>query len=165
MEVPTIASLRLCFAAALSTCCVREINDAKVATSTRPCALVKTSSSAPSMMASEGVRPGCSALVESENNASTPRSPNSASLPRSMGHPSTGVGSSLKSPVCTTNPTGVVIANPTASGMLCEVWKNSTSNGPRLIFSPACTVWIVSLSSRRASRSLFSSSPRVIAVA
>ena len=46
-----------------------------------------------------------------------PPSPNSASLAKSVNRPSTGVWSNLKSPEWTTKPTGVVIPNPTPSGM------------------------------------------------
>src|SRR5258707_1293924 len=59
---------------------MREINEAKVATMIRPGAARKTRSKASSMTASESVQPGRSALVLSDNNASTPRFENSASF-------------------------------------------------------------------------------------
>ena len=44
--------------------------------------------------------------------------PSSANLCIAVGRSSIGVWSSLKSPVCTTTPTGVWMPSPTPSGML-----------------------------------------------
>ena len=57
-------------------------------------------------------------MVLSASKANTPRRANSASRAKSGGHPSTGVWSNLKSLECTINPTGVLMPNPTPSGML-----------------------------------------------
>ncbi len=94
---PAIAILRPLFMAASATCCTREIKEANVATIMRPFASAKTLSNAGPMTASEGVQPGRSALVESESSRSTPRAANSASFAKSVGQPSTGVWSNLKS--------------------------------------------------------------------
>ena len=56
---------------------------------------------------SDSVYPGRSALVLSDIRSRTPRRPNSANLCISICFPSTGVISTLKSPVWTTVPTGV----------------------------------------------------------
>ena len=80
MLVPTKAILRPCSSAALPTCCMREISEAKLAMMIRPLALRKTSRKAASITLSEGVQPGRSALVELASSASTPRLENSASL-------------------------------------------------------------------------------------
>ncbi len=58
---------------------------------------------------SDGVNPGRQALVESESSSLTP--PDRLAIApindRSVLRPSTGVGSSLKSPLCMIVPTGV----------------------------------------------------------
>ncbi len=97
MLVPARAILRPLTLAASATCCTREISDAKVATITRPLASAMTFSNAGRMTDSDGVQPGRSALVESESRRSTPRFENSESLAKSVGQPSTGVWSNLKS--------------------------------------------------------------------
>jgi hypothetical protein len=43
---------------------------------------------------------------------------------------SRGVGSTLKSPVWITTPSGVVMASITALTMECVTWMNSIENGP-----------------------------------
>ena len=63
------------------------------------------------------VKPGRSALVESDIRQSTPSCPISASLPRSIMPPSIGVVSILKSPVWTMVPPSQRIASPSASGI------------------------------------------------
>jgi hypothetical protein len=80
MLVPIKVILRPWRSAALATCCIREISEAKLAMMMRPGAFLKTSSKAGSITRSEGVHPGLSALVESASKASTPRAANSASL-------------------------------------------------------------------------------------
>jgi len=165
MLVPTNDRTRSWAAAARAACWMREISEAKVPIKIRPGAWRKTSSKAASITASDGVQPGRSALVESASRARTPRSPNSASLPKSVGRPSTGVWSNLKSPEWTIRPAGVPIPRPTPSGMEWHTWKNSTVKGPIRASSPACTVWIVALSRPPPRLSLASSKPRVSGVA
>jgi hypothetical protein len=55
------------------------------------------------------------------------------------GSPSTGVWSSLKSPVCTTSPCGVRNANAQPSGMEWLTCTTSTTNGPCSIVSAGAT--------------------------
>ena len=95
MLKPTKAIFRPCRWAAFAACCIREISEAKEAIIIRPGASLKTSSKAGSIIFSDGVHPGLSALVESAMRAKTPRLENSASLAKSVGQPSTGVGSNL----------------------------------------------------------------------
>ncbi len=52
-----------------------------------------------------------------------------------VSRPSTGVASSLKSPVCTTTPQGVCRAMAQASGMLWVTGIHSASISPEPIFS------------------------------
>ncbi len=49
---------------------------------------------------------------------------------RSVGRPSIGVGSSLKSPVCRSVPNGVSMATATPSGIECVTRRNRIENGP-----------------------------------
>ncbi len=67
------------------------------------------------------VKPGRSTLVESASRASTPSLPSCPRRPRSIMPPWMGVGSILKSPVCTTVPTPHLMAKHTASAM--EGWR------------------------------------------
>ena len=59
------------------------------------------------------------ALVLSHTIASTPSSPSAAKAASSVGGPTSGVGSSFQSPVCSTMPAGVRIASACASGIEC----------------------------------------------
>ena len=63
-------------------------------------------------------KPSLSTLVESAMSNSTPCSPYSANLYKSITLSLIGFKSILKSPVCIIAPTGVVIAIETASGIL-----------------------------------------------
>ena len=74
--------------------------------------------------------PGSSALVESDSNTCTPRPASSANPWRSVAHPSIGVGSSLKSPVCRTVPYGVSTATANPSGIEWVTCKNRIENPP-----------------------------------
>ena len=58
---------------------------------------------------------------------------------RSVLRPSTGVGSSLKSPLCMIVPAGVWYAVAKACGTECVTGMNSQSNGPIIRRSPSCT--------------------------
>ncbi len=59
---------------------------------------------------------------------------------RSVRRPSTGVRSSLKSPVCRMTPCGVCTAMAWAWGTEWVTGMNSTSNGPIIRRSPSATV-------------------------
>src|SRR6266542_1033236 len=105
-----------------------------------------------------------SAFVESDSRRWTPRRPSSARDRRSVGLESSGVWSSLKSPVCRTVPNGVSTATATPSGMEWVTRRNRIRNGPASAGSPGT----ISLSSARSrtpcSSSLPSSRARVSAV-
>jgi hypothetical protein len=82
------------------------------------------------------VWPGVSAFVESDRSRWTPR-PDSSAIPcRSVGCPSIGVWSSLKSPVWRTEPCGVSIATAIPSGIECVTWKKRIVNGPTVASPP-----------------------------
>ena len=76
-----------------------------------------------------------------------------------------GVGSILKSPVCTTVPTPHLMAKPQASAMEWFTWMNSTVNLPAFTTSPASQVISLVLFSRRCSSSFSFTSPAVMRVA
>ena len=80
---------------------------------------------------SDGVNPGRSAFVESESSSRTPPSRRaiSPSSARSVRRPSTGVRSSLKSPVCTIVPAGVKNAIAKPCGTEWVTGMNWQSNG------------------------------------
>ena len=88
---------------------------------------------------SEPVNPRRSMLVLSASSASTPSEPSVANRCRSTCWPSSGVWSTLKSPVCTSVPAGVCSASPTQSGMLCVTRRNSTVIEPMAMRSPGAT--------------------------
>ncbi len=90
----------------------------------------KRSASAAPTSISERVWPGRSTFVLSEQSTATPCSPSSAKRRVSAGSPSSGLGSSLKSPVWTMVPTGVVIARPMPSAIECVTRMGSMVNGP-----------------------------------
>ena len=82
---------------------------------------------------SDGVRPSSSALVESESSSRMPwPSPRAPIRARSVRRPSTGVRSSLKSPVCKMTPWGVWKARAKPCGTEWATGMNSMSNGPIL---------------------------------
>ena len=95
IDRPTRATLRPSAAAASMTCCTRWMLEAKLVTTIRPSARLKTSSRWGPTSRSEGENPGLSALVESPQSSSTPSEPSSASRETSAGGPSTGVWSNL----------------------------------------------------------------------
>ncbi len=78
---------------------------------------------------SEGSYPGRSAFVESDRSRRTPRRPSAANAGRSVGTPSIGVVSSLKSPEWTISPSGVSNAMPAASGTEWVTGTNMNLNG------------------------------------
>ncbi len=106
---------------------------------TRRGAFEMTASSTGPMERSVGVKPGTSALVESDMKRSMPASPRRAKARRSVIRSSSGSWSSLKSPVCSTLPASVVMATASASGMEWLTATNSSSNGPRRSRSPSFT--------------------------
>ena len=111
---------------------------------------------------SEGVCPGRSALVDSHISISTPSRPSSPSRVMFIMSPSIGVRSSLKSPVCTSIPSGVLMASAQASAMEWFTWMNSTvKDAPSRITSPALTQRRSAFHGRVCSCSLFSMMPSV----
>ncbi len=91
------------------------------------------------MVASDGVKPGTSALVLSASSSLTPILPNPAKAPRSVVVPSIGVGSSLKSPEWTISPSSVSNTTPVACGTLWATATRAKRNGPCSIHSPGLT--------------------------
>jgi hypothetical protein len=94
---------------------------AKQATTMRRRAAAKMSSRARPTSTSETMKPGWSALVESDRSRSIPSAASRARPPRSVGRWSIGVRSSFQSPVCTIVPAGVRRATATPSGMECDM--------------------------------------------
>ena len=135
--LPTSATLRPRLAATFIICCTRWIFEENVATIMRllPALRKSVSNDSPTFL-SLSVKPGRSALVESDIRQRTPSCPISASLPRSIMPPSIGVVSILKSPVWTIVPPSQRIASPSASGMEWLTWIASTVKPPRVITSP-----------------------------
>ena len=89
---------------------------------------------------SEAVKPGSSALVESDSRRLTPGPEASAPMrARSVRRPSTGWRSILKSPEWRTTPCGVWNAVAKALGTECVTGMNSTSHGPIRRRSPSTT--------------------------
>ena len=103
---------------------------ANAVTTSLPRVLANSSSNASTTSYSEPLKPGRSMFVLSPSSTSTPSAPSSANRWKSKCWPSSGVWSILKSPVCTTVPTGVLIATASASGMLCVTRRNSISSSP-----------------------------------
>ena len=89
---------------------------------------------------SDGVKPGRHAFVESDSSSFTPpeRLAIAPMSDRSVLRPSTGVGSSLKSPLCMIVPAGVWYAVANACGTEWVTGMNSQSNGP--IVAPLAVV-------------------------
>ena len=77
-------------------------------------------------------RPACreNTLVESQTSALTPDLATSDHSAGSQGSPTSGVWSSLKSPVWMTRPAGESITNALDSGIECEIGRKPTLNGP-----------------------------------
>ena len=78
-----------------------------------------------------------------------------------MGSPSTGVKSTLKSPVCTTVPTGVWMASAQAPAMEWFTLMNSMRNAPSCMRSPGSTTFICTPSMWRCSLSFCATSAKV----
>ncbi len=161
---PTNATLRPKRAASRTRICTRNRLDENVATTSIPVADVKISSKAPMTSISEPVKPRRSMLVLSASSASTPSEPSVAKRCRSTCWPSSGVWSTLKSPVWTSVPAGVCSASPTQSGMLCVTRRNSTVIEPMTMRSPGATVTSLSPGSIWCSSSLGSTSASVSGV-
>ena len=107
---------------------------------------------------SDALRPGRSALVESAISRAMPSSPSPRRRSRSVSRPSTGEGSILKSPVCTSAPTGVCSTMHRLWGTEWVIGSASTSNGPILRRSPSPMTWNDVRSAKRASVTLCSAS-------
>ncbi len=133
--------------AALASVRSRATFEAKVVAATARGASAITRSRFPTISASEPAAPSRNTFVESQVSASTPSAPRRSKTPMSMGSPSIGSGSSLKSPECTTSPDAVRIASPDASGIECVTGNHSTSKGPARTRSPAPTCLTAPMSS------------------
>ncbi len=134
----------ICLPAAIpasAICWIRWMWEAKQAAMTRPGASSMMSRIGSPRDRSDGTNPGTSAFVESASSRRTPRRPSSAKAGRSVGRPSIGVGSSLKSPECSTIPSGVSKATAAASGTEWLTGMNEKPNGPCLRHSPNATGW------------------------
>ena len=83
---------------------MRATLEANVVTATRRGACTISSVSVFATSISDGERPSRTALVESPISARQPSSPSARNFASSVGRPSTGVGSSFQSPVCSTLP-------------------------------------------------------------
>ncbi len=141
MERPITPTDRLCFLANSKIMFTRCTEEAKVVTSKRPFAWEKTRSRFGKTDRSEGVKPGTSELVESLIKHRTPFSPWSANRCRSNCSPSTGVWSTLKSPVWIITPSGVWIATEKLSAIEWVLRIYSTKNDePTRTISRGCTV-------------------------
>ena len=132
---------------------------AKQATTTSPRASRMMSYSTGPTSRSLPEEPRSSAFVESASSTWTPRSA-SAPIPwRSVTRPSIGVGSSLKSPVCSSTPLGRSTATATPSGIECVTrWKRIV-NGPLVTCEPG----VISCRSARSVTPCSSSFPAISA--
>ena len=109
------------------------------ATKTRPGAFLMTWRMSRPTAASDGVKPGRVALVESESRRSTPEDPNLLMAWKLGRWPSMGVWSNLKSPVCMTVPAGVDMNTPKAAGIECVIEKNVMVKAPSVMVEPSFT--------------------------
>ena len=93
-------------------------------------------------------RPFCfeKTLVLSQISAFTPPLAISNQTSLLNGSPTPGVSSILKSPVCTSRPTGVSITTLLLSGIECEMGTNPTLNGPKLNVLGHCSTVLTELS-------------------
>ena len=147
-------------------CCTRSTFDAKVATMIRCFSFsAKILSNVLPTVRSDIVKPGFIIFVLSPISARTPFFPSSPKRCKSIVSPLTGVKSTLKSPVCTTNPAGVKIARAAASEILWFVRINSTRKHPKLIDCPYLTTLCFTGFGIVCSFNLFSISPIVSLVA
>ena len=148
-----------------TTCWMRWMCEANVATITRPGAPATIARRAGAERALRGGAPlvlDVRAVGQQREHAARRRAPRSA--PRSVARPSTGAGSSLKSPECTISPAGVSIARPTPPGMLCATGTVSTAKGPRAMRSPSPSGTSRARPSRSNSRSFSRTSASVSGV-
>ncbi len=134
--------------------------EAKQAAITLPGASRMMSAMGSARERSDATKPGRSALVESLSKSRTPWRPRAARAGRSVGWPSTGVGSSLKSPECSTIPSGVSKAMAAACGtewLTLISWKRK---GPRLTQRSNSTGWKSGVTPSSSTRPLASSRER-----
>ena len=140
MERPSVATLRPLATAASMICCTRCMWLAKQATMMR---LPGLRGEDPAQRRrptedSDSVKPGSSALVESDRSSRMPSVRASSPMrDRSVRRPSTGCRSSLKSPECRITPCGVWKAMAMASGTEWVTGMNSTSQAPIRTRSPS----------------------------
>jgi hypothetical protein len=144
---------------------MRPTFDEKVVTATLPSAASMTLRSPSPTSFSDGETPSRIALVESQISASTPWSPSFSKALRSVFGPIDGSSSSFQSPVCSTVPSGVLIASETGSGM---EWVTATvliSKEPIFNVSPGWKTVTSIFGAPGSDCALASSSPAVKAVA
>ena len=129
-DMPSRQTLRPCSRAIRNAALNRNALEEKVATTTRFGDRAIHSSSAASASRSIRECPSTSAPVESLSRRRTPWLPTSSKRARSKRCPSQGFDSILKSPVCTTVPTGVSRMSPVASAIEWWTAKRSTEMDP-----------------------------------
>ena len=163
MERPSVATLRPLATAASMICCTRCMWLAKQATTMRlPDWAAKTRRSVTPTVDSDSVKPGSSALVESDRRRRIPSVLASSPMrDMSVRRPSTGCRSSLKSPEWRITPCGVWNAMAMASGTECVTGMNSTSQPPILTVSPSATEMNLVLPARPASSMRWRARPTV----
>ena len=115
-----------------STCCMRWMCEEKVVTSdAAACACGRSPRAALPTLRSDGGHARRARRSSSRRaGAARPRRRARRGGARSGSRPSSGVWSSLKSPVWTTVPTGVRMASPTESGIECVIANGSTCERP-----------------------------------
>ena len=139
MARPTTTTSRSALRAASATALMRATLEAKVVTATRRGAFTISSVSVLATSDSDGERPSRTALVESPISTWQPSAPSARNFASSVGGPSTGVGSSFQSPVCSTLPCGVRRISALDSGIEWATETSSMSNGPTLKREPSAT--------------------------
>ena len=139
--------------AARMTLSTRATLEAKQPTATLPFSEPISSARATFTSASDPATPSTKTLVESHTIASTPSSPRRRMVSTSVRSPMTGSASIFQSPVCSTVPSGVLIASPLGSGIEWVMVTKVTSKSPSLIEPPSSTSFSSTSSSRPASRS------------
>ncbi len=141
IDMPSVATTRSWAMAASAICCTRWMWLAKQAvTMRRPACSANSDSSTLPTDFSERECPAASALVESESSSRMPSFSAMAPMTDSaVSRPSTGVRSSLKSPVCRMVPCSVWTAVAKPCGTEWVTGMNSQSKGPIWRRSPSAT--------------------------
>ena len=153
IDRPARATRRPAASAARMTLSMRATFEAKQPTATRPLRPEINSARATFTSPSDPATPSWKTLVESQTMASTPSSPRRRMVSTSVRSPTTGSLSIFQSPVCSTVPSGVLMARPLGSAIEWVMVTISTWNGPRSIRPPSGTSCRVTRSRMPASRS------------